>query len=113
MEPQLLEKLSRCIGIMRKSIPDRKNVPAYWLELLLVVAAAGEDGINQMDAYAKVGMHPGIASRVVKLMSKYPGKSGEIEGYNLIKTEQDTFLRHRQRLFLTKKGLALIASIKR
>ncbi len=105
-----LDTLKAGIEILRKGV-GRKDVPAYWLEFLLVVATAGPAGINQMDAYAQVGMLPGIASRVVKLMSKYEDTTGKMEGYDLIKIGQDTLLRHRKRLFLSKKGLALVAEI--
>ena len=118
-----------CINKLRQAIHHiqseigKKEMPAYWIEFLLLVAEAGDEGITTKKTVETLGMSQGIASRIVKLMSdcyfekdfkaQYD-KSNEdtplvrFEGYGLLKTESDLVHRHRQRLFLSEKGKRIV-----
>ena len=103
----LIYNAARLIAVFRLEIPGRE-LPAYWIEFLLLIALSGEEGITTVDLAAQIGMGRAIASRVTKIMSRYFDAETQAEsGYGLIVTATDKVLRHRQRLFLSEKGKQL------
>ena len=108
---QELALLRQNMRILREEI-DKKDAPVYWLEFFLLVAEMGEEGITTVDASEIIGITQGIASRIVKIFSRYPNPvTGKTEGYDLIVEARDSVYRQRQRVFLSEHGKKLIARI--
>lgn len=84
----------------------KKDVPLYWVVLVLIVYEAGEIGITTKEAAEAINMTQGIASRTVKLLSRYVDPTtGEVAGHDiLIALQNDIHYRHRQRIYLTEHG---------
>lgn len=103
-----LTKMSEALHSIRNDI-GKKEMPIYWLEFILLVYKSGEDGITTIEASNSLGMTQGIASRMVKLMSKYHNpKTKESDGLDILETKPDLKFRHRQRVVLTEKGKEIL-----
>lgn len=105
-----IHQLRRCMCLLRTAV-SKKPVPAYWLEFFLLVAETGEEGITTLDAGESIGMTPGIASRTVKLLSKYTDETGKLVGPDLFVIVPDHIHRQRMRIFLSKNGKKLAAKL--
>lgn len=108
-----LDKLQQAICHIRTEI-DKKDMPAYWIEFLLIVADAGDDGITTVEAAKLINMTQGIASRTVKLLSSYYDETNKVlTGPQILKTKTDLQHRHRQRVLLSEKGKQMMEEVKR
>jgi len=105
--------LASILSVIRTEI-GKKDVPTIWLEFLLRVAASGSRGITTKQVAEEIGMNQGIASRMVKIMSRYQdAKSRKMEGYDVFVAVPDYEYRHRQRVFLSAKGKSLVQKLER
>lgn len=103
-----VEKLRHAIHHIQSEI-GKKELPAYWIEFLLLVAEKGDEGITTKEAAEILDMTQGIASRTVKLMTKhYNPATKEVEGFDVLTTTQDMEYRHRMRVYLTEKGKKIV-----
>ena len=109
-----ITKFAEALKYLRTYL-DKKTVPMYWIEFLLVVAAAGDQGTTTVEAAKEVNMQQAIASRTVGILSESWNKeTRRMEGYQLIMPLQnDPHYKQRQRLYLTKKGKALVADLEK
>jgi DNA-binding MarR family transcriptional regulator len=106
-----LYELSKTIGILREAV-GKKDIPAIWLEFFLRVADAGEKGIRTQELIHDLDMTQGIASRTVKLLSRYYNTVTEqSEGYDLLVTAPDFYYRKQQRVFLSDRGKIIAGEI--
>lgn len=106
-------KMYKALRFMREFL-DKKEVPAYWLEFIILVHMAGPQGINTKEVASELGMTQGIASRLVKIMSLYHDRESESQlGFNILGAIPDMEFRHRQQVYLTKKGEELMKGIEK
>ena len=123
----LLTDMRKAIRSIQEDI-GRKETPLYWFEFLLIVAEAGDKGVLTKDAANTLGMSQGIASRMVRLLSRYHKKpkgheskdrnnenntdnayrDNDFEGLDILQTSQDLLYRHQQRVFLAEKGIKIM-----
>jgi DNA-binding MarR family transcriptional regulator len=122
-----LAEMRKAIRSIQEDI-DKKEMPLYWFEFLLMVAEAGDKGILTKEASQTLGMTQGIASRMVRLLSRYhksekehesngrnkmnnsdnADRDNDYEGLDILQTRQDLHYRHQQRVFLTEKGITIM-----
>ena len=96
--------LATALKVLRSEI-GKKDIPAHWVEFLLMVAAAGPKGVTTKEVADCIGMSQGISSRTVRVLSRYPdAESRKQMGYDMLVTVPDYEYRHRQRVFLSAKG---------
>lgn len=107
-----LNKIIDVLRFVRETI-GKKDMPLYWLELFLKVAEHGEFGVTTKEIAEELGMTQGIASRTVKLMSRYVNpKTKQCEGFDLlVSVKNDMIHRHRQRLYLSEHGKQVVEQI--
>ena len=90
----------------------RKDIPLPWVEFFLRVAAAGDLGITTQEVAADIGMAQGVASRMVKIMSKYlDTKTRKMEGHDVFVTIPNYEHLLRQRVALSTHGKEVVAKI--
>jgi len=99
-----IERMMRGIQYLG-DIFENQAAPLNWAVMFLTVGTAGDGGTTTKELTEIVGVSQGIVSRTVRVMSRsYNPQADCIEGMDLIRTEQDMFNRHRQRVFLSEKG---------
>jgi len=93
----------------------KKEVPLYWVILILLVYNAGERGTTTKEASEAINMTQGIASRTVKILSRYVNPvSNQLAGFDiLVALRNDLHHRHRQRIYLTDHGKQVVAELLR
>lgn len=111
-----ISKMVKAIDIFQRKMGKRSkasnDLTAVWIEMLLMVAEAGEAGTTSKELGDTIGVAQGIISRTTKYLSIYKNKvTGDWEGYDLIKKEKDMENLHRDRIFLTTKGKKFIREI--
>jgi len=96
-------------------VTGKKDIPMYWGTFLLIVAEAGELGITTKEVSEAIDMTQGIASRTVKLMSKfYNPATKEVDGLDLlVALNNDMHYRQRQRVYLTDHGKQVVEQLKK
>ena len=109
-----IDNLTKALEYLKDTI-GKKDMPLYWVELLLRVAASGDKGVTTKEVAEVVGMTQGIASRTVKLLPHYYNTVTEQwEGHNILHALQnDPIHRHRQRIYLTEHGKYIIDGLVR
>jgi len=87
---------------------EKQGMPSYWVEFFLKVAAAGPEGVNTKEVAEEIGMTQAASSRMVKLMSQYMDPdTRKMLGRDIYVTFPDMEYLHRQRVRLSKKGIAI------
>lgn len=109
--PKSFYPFSKALRTLRLAV-GKKDIPAIWLEFFLIVADAEPKGITTQEVIEELDLTQGIASRIVKMLSKYydPIKK-EQAGYDLFVTAPDHFYRHRQRVFLSDFGKSVATKL--
>lgn len=108
------DTLATILNILRTEIGDKKDMPVYWLEFFLLVSQAGPRGVTTKEVAEEIGMGQPIASRMVKLLSRYPDPvTKKMEGADIYVTFLDHEYRHRTRVALSAKGQRIAAHIKK
>lgn len=108
---QALYMFGKALRLLRDEI-GKKDMPVYWLEFFLMVAEAGETGATTKEIADQIEMGQGIASRMVKLLSRYyDHETGMMAGADLFSIVPDHIHRHRQRVFLSEHGKAVAKKI--
>lgn len=106
-----LADLSLALKTLRTEI-DKKDIPLIWVEFFLLVAASKDKGIRTQEVQKELGMTQGIASRMVKLMSRYiDPDTKQYAGADIFTTLPDHEYRHQQRVFLSTKGKEIARKI--
>ena len=104
--------LACLLKALRHEIGHSKDIPTYWLEYFLLVAASGDRGIRTIEIQKELDMVQGIASRLEKLMSLHLNKkTHKMEGLDIFEPQQDHEYRHQKRLFLSKKGRGILEKL--
>lgn len=91
----------------------KKDIPLYWVMLILLVAESGSNGTTTKEVAENINMSQGIASRTVKLLSKYVNPvTKQLEGLGiLVALQNDLHYRHRQRIYLTEHGKQMVEKL--
>lgn len=106
-------KLIKALKFISETL-DKKDVPLYWVTLVLTVYEAGDKGVTTKEAAEDIDMTQGIASRTVKLLSRYIDASGNLVRFDLLVAMQnDLHHRHRQRIYLTEHGKNVVEAMLR
>lgn len=111
---QSVNKLIKALKFMCETL-GKKDVPLYWVVLILLVYEAGEMGTTTKEASEAINMTQGIASRTVKLLSRYVNPvTNQLDGFGiLVALQNDLHHRHRQRIYLTDHGKQIVAEMLR
>ncbi|BCS54101.1 hypothetical protein [Geobacter sp. SVR] len=108
-----LYAFAKALGTLRRAV-GKDDIPAVWLEFFIAVVQHGEAGVTTQELIGELGMSQGNASRIVKILSRfYNHHKKESDGLDLIVTAPDPHYRHRQRLFVSEHGKAVVAELKK
>ncbi len=105
--------LANVLKVLRTEI-GKKGTPGIWLEFYLIVADSGDKGVRSQKVQKELGMTQGVASRMTKLMSRYPDPKnhGRMIGQDIFISHQDDYHRAQQRVFLSAKGRSIYEKLK-
>ena len=109
-----VSRLIKALKFMCETL-GKKDVPLYWVVLILLVHEAGDLGTTTKEASEAINMPQGIASRTVKLLSRYVNPvTNQLDGFDiLVALQNDLHHRHRQRIYLTDHGKQVVAELLR
>lgn len=104
-----VHNLVRALNFLCDAI-GKKDIPLYWVTLILLVYEAGEKGITTKEASESINMTQGIASRTVKLLSRYlNANTKQLDGFDiLVALQNDLENRQRQRIYLSEHGKQIV-----
>lgn len=107
------DQLAKVLEVF-SSETGKKDVPAHWVQFFCHVVSAGPRGVTTKEVADEIEMNQGIASRMVRIMSRYMDtKTREMEGYDVYITFLDHEYRHRQRIALSAKGKVVAEAIQK